>query len=71
MAGSRQTFIALTYFDWVEGNDIKAHYVKGLTYTAREGDAWDKLREQIPAWEAQGKIELVGVAVGTMEGKGD
>lgn len=71
MAGPAIRFIAVQDFEWVDGENVMGHYVKGLTYHAREGVAWDKLRTKIPEWVSEGKIELIGAAVGAMEGKGE
>lgn len=41
--------------------ELKSHYCKGLSYTCRDGKAYDKLRALLPKWVAEGRVVLGGV----------
>lgn len=71
MAGQAVRFVALRAFDWIDDSQkLRASYVAGMTYTAREGDTWDDLRKQIPVWKKDGKIALTGDISSQVSGEG-
>lgn len=54
-----QQFRALQTFEAVVNGRANT-YAEGLTYTIRDGEIWDDLRNKVGTWMEEGKVELIG-----------